>query len=802
MNDQSKLDGLLKPSGETPARVHISKFGNHRTTAARRERLSKDEICQLLMNHRVGPKEGSAWSPAIFTNDRRANGNAEAACLAVLDLDHSQLSPKLVARRLREKHIAGIISTTWSHCLEDPCMRVVVFPRTPWRAADYASPGKAKVAFAAGLRTLAKCLGLKIDLNALDPARLYFLPRHQDGATADAIWVDGGAVDVWPASGESDTGEQAAGDSEDDDDYDDPLDRLYTAPEEIVRSAITATRNDARFDERRRWLKQLAAIQNTLGEAGRDAAEEWSKKWEGGEHDDEEFARTWNSLDTKYQGRKAGIGTILAEAKTDGWVDPRGTNQHLSQARCSADERAAGGDIWAGVQHANRLRGHRLYESASRCWWRWTGFQWTRQTSEQVAADAKETSAQLLNGAAGKLGADASEREQRLYKDLTKLHRTNARQQAMVEAASSEPGMAVGSPAVFDVDLANLALPNGILNLRTGQLNESPASSSLVSKLAGTRFIPGAVAPLFDKFLQTALPNEEIRSFVQRTVGYTLTGYVDEECFFALHGTGANGKSVFGNILHALLGDYATTSGPAMLTRSKSGNEGERLVAGLPGKRISLVNETAVGDLWDSERMKTLASREPMTARSLYREPFVFMPTAKIWLRTNHLPGSLDAGDGFWRRMIAIPFARQVPPEERIPDLDRRIIESELPGVLNWALEGARKWFDAGHKLNPPNEILAVVNDYREETDVLGMWIEERTKPDINCRVPVQMAWQNYKEYCEEKGISAGSGFIFSRAMTSRGMERSKSRKNGRQYQGFRLRWSWPSTDDNDDEFI
>jgi putative DNA primase/helicase len=372
----------------------------------------------------------------------------------------------------------------------------------------------------------------------------------------------------------------------------------------------------------------------------------------------------------------------------------------------------------------------------------------------------------------------------------------------MIEAARSEQGMFVMSPAEFDADPDKLTLTNGVLDLRTGQLDENPKPTNRVCKLAGAGFDPNAKAPLFMDFLRAVLPDKNVRSFVQRAVGYSLTGSVEEECAFVLYGTGANGKSVFGNILLALLGEYAATSGAALLTRGRLGNEGDRLAADLPGKRVALVNETALGDLWDSERIKTLASREPMTARRLYAEPFSFMPSAKIWLRTNHLPGSLDAGDGFWRRIFPIPFTVQIPSEKRIPSLDRRIIAGELSGVLNWAVTGARRWFEAGCKLNPPAEILDIVSEYRSDTDVLGMWIAERTQADPQECVRVAEAWQSYQDFCREKNISSGSEPMFSRAMTARGVRRAASRKNGRRYQGFRLCFSLFNREDDDDDII
>jgi putative DNA primase/helicase len=308
-----------------------------------------------------------------------------------------------------------------------------------------------------------------------------------------------------------------------------------------------------------------------------------------------------------------------------------------------------------------------------------------------------------------------------------------------------------------------------------------------VSRLAGCDYDPDATAPMFMDFLERVLPDKQVRELVRRAIGYTLTGSVEEEKFFMCHGVGAgaNGKSTFANIMAAMMGEYAGSFGAALVTRNKNENEAARMVARLPGLRLALVNETAIGDLWDSARLKELASRERIAARLLYKESFDFFPTQKLWIRTNHLPGSLDAGDGFWRRCVPIPFTVQIPEADLIRDLDKRIIATELPGVLNWALQGAMEWAKGG--LAVPKVITQSAQAYREETDVLGLWMDERTKADAKAKVPVREAFSDYEDFCQSQGMSAGSAMTFSRAMTDRGAERDRHKGGGRRFIGFRL---------------
>ncbi|MFU1477007.1 phage/plasmid primase, P4 family [Roseovarius sp. C7] len=460
----------------------------------------------------------------------------------------------------------------------------------------------------------------------------------------------------------------------------------------------------------------------------------------------------------------------------------------LSEARERADARAPFGDVWNGAQHANRLRGERLYVSALGQWLEWTGQRWAAMTPEQMAADAKETSAAIYVGTADMFRDDSSGENQALMAKAAKLHGNADALGRMEKMARSEPGMHVASPAEFDLDPYALTCLNGIVDLSTGRLR-SARPEDRVSKLAGCEFDPDAKCPMFEAFLETIMPDPEIRAFVQRAVGYTLTGLVDEEVFFLAYGTGQNGKSVFANIIAAVMGEYTVSLGAALVTLRKHENEAERQMAQLPGRRLALVNETAQGEVFDSARVKAIASREKLAARFLKQEVFNFMPTHKLWVRTNHLPGSLDPGDGFWRRCTPIPFTVRIPDDKKIGDLDRKIIASELPGVLAWAVRGAVEWASRGG-LRVPQAISAIVAEYRDDTDILGEWFAERVERDPDATVTVAAAYTDYAEHCKAGGMSPGSKPSFSRAMTDRGQKRAPG-TGTRRFVGFRLRASF-----------
>lgn len=455
-----------------------------------------------------------------------------------------------------------------------------------------------------------------------------------------------------------------------------------------------------------------------------------------------------------------------------------------SREREAADRRAPYSDTWAGAFFADLWRGKRLYVSATEQWLMWTGERWVAMTAEDVMAGAKATSTALLAREHDACAKNPSTENQGRVRMAAKLHGSSAALMRMVESARSEPGMHVATPAEFDRDPYTLATASGLVNLRTGECRPA-RPEDMVSKLAGVGYDPVARAPLWEAFLLRVQPDPEVRAFLQRAVGYTLTGDVGEERFLLLHGTGSNGKSTFGNTIGAVLGEYASQFGGALVTQKRDDNEASRMVAKLPGLRLAQVDETAQGAVFDAARVKSLSSREPLFARRLYAEGFDFQPTHHLWIRTNHLPGSLDASDGFWRRCIPVPFTVSIPEEERVGDFDRRIIREELAGVLAWAVRGAVAWAQEG-RLRVPDSLKAVAAQYRQDTDLLGQWLAERTARDPNGTMTTKDAYHDFREFCDGMGVSAGSQIAFGRNLADRNVEKGRDTSR-RGFRGIRL---------------
>lgn len=417
-----------------PGEIAFSRGQSETSGRVRRQVLPLAEFRALLLDHREGPKAGPCWMPAVFTGNRRSGATAEEVQVAVLDLDSGQ-PVDVIAERIRAAGLAAILHTSHSHTPEHPKARVILFPARPWRVADYPDTRTAARAYRAGLADLAERLGLVADPAAMDPARLFFLPRHAPGAEFLAEWIEGEPAEVWPEPGalpvEGEVLPALAEDSE--------------VPPEVLFSALTAIRNDSRFG-RDEWVKIVAAVRNALGEEGREVAEAWSAAWSEGDHDPDEFARVWESI----HDPRAGASTIFMYARRDGWTDPRAEaeRERLLAAfddipsdaeeaelaeRAAADRLAAFGDIANGAAHADRVRDSRLYVSASRKWVGWTGARWAAQTAEDVMRDAKATSAAMVSRVAREARRDPGGLAKGRMAKVMALHGSAAALARMVE---------------------------------------------------------------------------------------------------------------------------------------------------------------------------------------------------------------------------------------------------------------------------------------------------------------------------------------------------------------------------------
>jgi putative DNA primase/helicase len=286
---------------------------------------------------------------------------------------------------------------------------------------------------------------------------------------------------------------------------------------------------------------------------------------------------------------------------------------------------------------------------------------------------------------------------------------------------------------------------NGTLDLRSGKFCDH-RREDLCTKIVRVDYDSTAACPLFDGFLNRIMSNNvELVSFVRRAIGYSLTGSIKEQCFFIAYGSGQNGKTTFFEPVRKLLGDYAKTADSSLLL-IKNGNSIRNDVARLAGARFVSTSETEAGRILAEALVKQLTGGDTITSRFLYREFFEFTSQFKVFLVTNHRPQVRGVDNAIWRRIRLIPFDVTIPDEELDKDLGEKLL-GELPGILAWAVRGCLEWQEKG--LGMPPEVSAATEAYRQESDLLGAFIEDCCVQKPDNKIPVATLYYAYQQWCK-----------------------------------------------------
>jgi putative DNA primase/helicase len=442
-------------------------------------------------------------------------------------------------------------------------------------------------------------------------------------------------------------------------------------------------------------------------------------------------------------------------------IDARGTAIE-SGAAPTLDSDIANGRRFA-ARHGADLR-----FTPERGWHAWDGRRWAVDDKcIEVQARAKETALAIFEEI-----RDATDRDARMRH--AKRSQSRASVDSMIWLARSEPGIPARLTE-FDADAWSLNVANGTLDLRTGLLRPH-TRADLISNIVEIQFDATAKCELWDSFLQRVLDrDEELYAYLRRFVGYLLVGDTSDQSLHFLYGLGANGKSVFCEVLLRLLGDYAMAVSPDLIMLKRHAGIPND-VARLRGVRAALMNETSQGARFDEAKLKDLTGGDTLTARFLHQEFFDFHPTHRIVIRGNHKPAINGTDEGIWRRLRLVPFTVSIPPDEQDRHLLRKL-EGELPGILNWALQGCREWQESG--LNAPPIIAEAVRKYREESDTLGRFISECCDARKLAEVKSSALHMRYREFAEAAGERWIPTKDFPAEMERRGFGHKRTKSGG-----------------------
>lgn len=354
------------------------------------------------------------------------------------------------------------------------------------------------------------------------------------------------------------------------------------------------------------------------------------------------------------------------------------------------------------------------------------------------------------------------------------------------DSLSSVIRLARGNPAVvvdtdeIDSDPWLIGTESGILDLRTREI--VVPEGTYITRKVGVGYAPGAPCERWEAFIrEIMLDREEMVGYLRRAMGYSLVGTQAEKVLFFLYGGGDNGKSVFVNTVFRTLssqGGYAVKCGKKLIAETRAKEQPLHDIAELHGRRFALGSEVAEGEKLNEDVVKDITGGDPLTGCRKYEHPFTFEPQCTLWLYGNHKPEVRGTDKAIWRRMRCIPFPANFTREEQDPDLGDKLW-AEREGIFRWMVDACAEWQATG--LGTAPEIEEAVEEYRKDSDEMGLFIEEvlEITGDKDDGVGYVDLYTQFRAWNEEQG----SKFTVTRAkFTRKWKERFKGEEGVKEY--------------------
>jgi putative DNA primase/helicase len=406
-------------------------------------------------------------------------------------------------------------------------------------------------------------------------------------------------------------------------------------------------------------------------------------------------------------------------------------------------------------------------------WLIWNGKRWQEDSKRKIEALAAKT----LRG----LYAESKEEEDKYRaKQLNNWAKKCEKRSIRINSILDARPMV----SVLKTDLDNHSFlfncENGVINLKTGELLPHDRDL-LLTKMSPIAYDKNTKCPNWISFLESIFlsdkgePDYELIEYLQRAIGYSLTGETKEQVMFFLFGNGRNGKSTFINVIQDLIGDYGkqTNSDTFIKKRNDSGINND--VARLDGARFVSAVESEEGQQLSEALVKQITGGEKMSARFLRQEYFEFTPEFKVFFTTNHKPIIKNNDNGIWRRVRLIPFTVTIPEDKIDMDLPKKL-RDEMSGILHWAVEGCLKWQKYG--LGESKAIKQSTNEYREDMDILGPYFEENCVINEKAKVEAKRLYEDYKKWCYSNDEMELKNRQFYRQLETRGFKKQRGTAN------------------------
>lgn len=424
------------------------------------------------------------------------------------------------------------------------------------------------------------------------------------------------------------------------------------------------------------------------------------------------------------------------------------------------------------------------FNAVDKKWFFFNGSYWQEDIGNQRVELAAERVANSIKKEKPELSFSTKTDEDKAMNEWYRFQKDSRSHMAKMHMIDEFKKYVIVKHGEFDKEDMLLNTESGYVDLSSGELHDHDIDKKF-SHQTVAEYSDNVDAPLWEKFLNQIFNNdEELIHYVQKAIGYSFTGSVDEQCLFILNGRGRNGKSVFSNVVSDVAGNYAKQMNVQTIVAKKNqSGSANSDVARLEGARIVTSSELNEGDRFDESLVKQLTGGDKILARFLYGSEFEYKPKFKIWMATNHLPIIRGTDDGIWRRIKIIPFNIQIPKEKVDKKLEYKL-KAEYTGILNWIVQGAIMWQQEG--LEDPEAVTKVIEAYRAEMDPLDAFLEERCTTGQNYSIKAREMYDAYHEWAKESEEYKMSLNKFGREMSKK-LLRVK-RRDGWYYVGLKLK--------------
>ena len=424
------------------------------------------------------------------------------------------------------------------------------------------------------------------------------------------------------------------------------------------------------------------------------------------------------------------------------------------------------------------------FNAVDKKWFFFNGSYWQEDIGNQRVELAAERVANSIKKEKPELSFSTKTDEDKAMNEWYRFQKDSRSHMAKMHMIDEFKKYVIVKHGEFDKEDMLLNTESGYVDLSNGELHDHDIDKKF-SHQTLAEYSDNVDAPLWDKFLnQIFNSDEELIHYVQKAIGYSFTGSVDEQCLFILNGRGRNGKSVFSNVVSDVAGNYAKQMNVQTIVAKKNqSGSANSDIARLEGARIVTSSELNEGDRFDESLVKQLTGGDKILARFLYGSEFEYKPKFKIWMATNHLPIIRGTDDGIWRRIKIIPFNIQIPKEKVDKKLEYKL-KAEYTGILNWIVQGAIMWQQEG--LEDPEAVRQVIENYRAEMDPLDAFLEECCTTGQNYSIKAREMYDAYHEWAKESEEYKMSMTKFGREMSKK-LLRAKKR-DGWYYVGLKLK--------------